>query len=134
MANKVVTFLEAIGRDVKNGLVKIDPFIQKAITMAQVAAPEISALDPALGAVFSTVVATVSSIEQKFVALNQQTGTGAQKLAEATTILGPVITQAFQSSGKAADLPTVQKYISAVVNFLNAIPQSVAPAAAPAKS
>lgn len=129
MANKFVTFLEKVGTDFKNGLAKLDPFVKQAIILAQAAAPEIAALDPALGAVFATTVATVSSVEQKFAALGQQTGSGVQKLAEATNILAPVIAQSFQAAGKAADLPTIQNYISAVVNFLNAIPAS-APVAA----
>lgn len=131
MANKVVTFLESIGKDVANGFKKIDPFIKQGIALAQDAAPEIAALDPAFGALFASTVAVAASIEQKFAAMGQQSGTGAQKLAEATTILQPVISQAFAAAGKPSDVATVQKYISAVVGFLNAIPAS-APAPATA--
>jgi hypothetical protein len=124
MANRFVTFLENLGSDFKRGLAALDPFVKKAIAIAQAAEPEIAALDPAIGVIFTTVVTTVSTIEQKFAAMGQQTGTGVQKLAEATSILAPVVTQAFTAAGKVADLPTVQNYISAVVNFLNAIPAS----------
>ncbi|MBZ5697116.1 MAG: hypothetical protein LAN18_01065 [Acidobacteriia bacterium] len=134
MANKFVSFLQSLGRDFKAGLSKLDPFVKKAISVAQAAEPEITALDPAIGTIFTTVVTVVSSIEQKFAAMGQQTGTGVQKLAEATSILAPVVTQAFTAAGKAADLPTVQNYISAVVNFLNAIPATPAPSSTPATS
>lgn len=130
MTNKFVSFLEDIGRDFKNGLKKIAPL---ATAIAQAAVPEIEALDPALGAVFSTVVATVSTVEQKFAAMGQQNGTGTQKLAQAITILEPVVSQSFAAAGKASDTTTVTNYINAVVAFLNAIPASgTAPATAPA--
>jgi hypothetical protein len=131
MANRFVTFLEDVGKDLKNGLAKIAPFATEVLGLAAAATPEITALDPALGAVFATTVATVSSIEQKFTALGNATGSGPDKLAQAMTILEPVITQAFQAAGKASDVTTVQNYISAVVNFLNAIPANgTAPAPA----
>lgn len=137
MANKVVTFLEDIGHDFKVGLGKLDPFIKEAIVVATKEEDVVSNLDPALGAIFKLTVATVSSIEQKFAAMAQQTGSGVQKLAEATTILEPVIAQAFSAAGKASDVATIEKYISAVVDFLNAIPANgtaapAAPAPAPA--
>ena len=131
MANKFVSFLGNLGIDFKKGLVALDPFVKKAIFIAQAAEPEIAVLDPAIGTIFTTVVTTVSSIEQKFAAMGQQAGTGVQKLADATSILAPVVTQAFTAAGKAADLATVQNYISAVVNFLNAIPASAPATPAP---
>jgi hypothetical protein len=137
MANKVVTFLEDVGHDFKVGLGKLDPFIKEAVVLGTDAEAEVSALDPGLGAILKVTVATVSSIEQKFAAMAQQTGTGVQKLAEATTILEPVIGQAFSAAGKASDVATIEKYISAVVDFLNAIPANgtaapAVPAPAPA--
>lgn len=132
MANKFVSFLESIGHDFKVGLAKLDPIVKEGIVLGQAAEGPITALDPALGAIFTTTVATVSSIEQKFAAMGQQTGSGVQKLAEATTILSPVIQQAFSAAGKASDVATVSNYISAVVDFLDAIPASPAtPAATP---
>lgn len=124
------SFLTAIGQDFKNGLAKLDPWIKKGLSIAQAAETPLMALDPAIGVIFQTVVATVSSIEQKFAAMGQQAGTGVQKLAEAMTILQPVVTQAFAAAGKASDTATVQNYISKTVDFLNAIPVSGAPAPA----
>ena len=124
------SFLTAIGQDFKNGLAKIDPWIKKGVAVAQAAEGPLMALDPAIGVIFQTVVATVSSIEQKFAAMGQQTGTGVQKLAEAMTILQPIVGQAFAAAGKAADTATVQNYISKTVDFLNAIPTTPATPAA----
>src|SRR5208282_5176371 len=124
MTAKFITFLEAIGKDIEHGLAMIQPVVEKVLGLAQAAEPYVAALDPAIGPLFTTVVGTVSSIEQKFAALGKQSGTGVQKLTEATTILQPVIAQAFTAAGKPADATTVQNYISAVVGFLNAIPAS----------
>jgi hypothetical protein len=126
MTNKAVTFLEDVGKDFKNGLAKLLPIVAKGVQVATVAEPFVSALNPLVGSIFQTTVATVSSIEQKFAALGQQTGTGTQKLGEAVTILTPVLGQALTAAGLAADLPTIQNYISAVVGFLNAIPAATA--------
>jgi hypothetical protein len=127
------SFLTAIGQDFKNGLAKIDPWIKKGVTIAEAVEGPVSAFNPAIGGIFATVVATVSSIEQKFTAMGQQTGTGVQKLAEAMTILQPVVGQAFKAAGMASDTATVQNYISKTVDLLNAIPVStITPAPAPA--
>lgn len=120
----IASFLQEVGADFKNGLAKIDPFVKKVVAIANVAEPIIADLDPAIGAIFGTTVATIASIEQKAVAAGNVTGTGPQKLAEATTILSPVITQAFTAAGKASDAATVTKYINGVVAFLNGIPAS----------
>ena len=76
MSNKFVTFLEDIGADFKNGLAKLLPIVSKVVAVAEVAVPEVAALDPAVGAIFQTVVGTVSTVEQKFAAMGQQSGTG----------------------------------------------------------
>src|ERR1700683_1771928 len=131
MSNKFVTFLEDIGADFKNGLAKLMPIVAKGVRIAEAATPEITALDPAVGAIFQTVVATVSTVEQKFAAMGAQTGTGTQKLAQAATTLQPLVTQALAAGWKPSDATTVTNYINAVVGFLNAIPASTA-APAPA--
>lgn len=136
MSNTFITFLEDVGHDFKVGLQKLDPILKKGIQIAIAEEDTISAIDPAIGAIFRTTVGVVASIEQKFAAMGQQTGTGVKKLAESFTILEPVIAQAFAAAGKASDGATVSNYISKVADFLNAIPASnhagsgIAPAAA----
>lgn len=117
-----ISFLTQIGKDFEKGLAELDPWIKQGIAVAQAAELPVSAIDPAIGVIFQTVVATVSSIEQKFAAMGKQGGTGTQKLAEAVTILQPVVSQAFAAAGKASDVATVSNYISKTVDFLNAIP------------
>lgn len=115
-----MSFLDAIGHDFKVGLNEILPFASGAGEVA------VQIFAPALGPLFNATVATVSQVEQKFAALGQQTGSGAQKLSEATTIIGPLISQALTDAGKTGDMASVQKYINAVVAILNATPAPVA--------
>jgi len=118
MSNKFLSFLSAIGKDFKKGLDKVLPFAETA------AVTVIPALFPAIGPIFNTVVGVVVQTEQKFAAMGQQSGTGTQKLAEATSILGPLLSQLLAADGKTADSATVMQYINAVVAFLNAVPAS----------
>src|ERR1700683_1863550 len=110
MTNKFISFLDDIGADFKNGLAKLLPVVAEGVKIATLAEPEVTALDPAVGVLFQTVVGTVSTIEQKFAAMGQQTGTGTQKLATAVTILQPIVSQAFAAAGKPSDATTVSNY------------------------
>lgn len=125
MANKFVSLLQHVGKDLEKGLSIILP-------LAQVAAPELAAIDPALGAVFSTTLGVVVQTEQKFAAMGKQNGTGTQKFSEALSILSPIVTSQFAAAGKAHDADTVSKYVQAVVDFLNAIPATLQAPATPA--
>jgi hypothetical protein len=132
MTNSFVSFLKHLGTDFKNGFKALEPLIGKATQIAIAAGPEIALFNPLLGSVFQTTVGVVVGVEQKFAAMGTQSGTGPQKLSEATTILAPLLTTALSDAGHTADIPTVQKYINAVVAFLNALPPPPPATAAPA--
>src|SRR6266853_3342724 len=119
MTNSFVSLLKHIGSDFKNGFKALIPLIGKATQLAVAAGPEIALFNPLIGAIFQTTVGVVVGVEQKFAAMSEQTGTGPQKLSEATSILAPLLTTALADAGHPADIPTVQKYINAVVAFLN---------------
>lgn len=117
MTNKFISFLDHVGHDFKVGFDKVKPFTP------------LLALIPGVGPVAVMVVGAVITIEQKFTAMGQPTGTGPQKLAEVTAIVGPVLEQFLASEGKSADAATVTKYINDIVAVLNDQP---APAPLPA--
>ena len=119
MANKFVSFLEAVGKDFKKGLSAVLPF-------AEAAAPVISALDPAAGAILSTTLGVVLQTEQKFAAMGQQTGSGPQKLAEVTAILTPLLTTSLSEAGQPATAAQITKYVNDAVAILNDIPATTA--------
>lgn len=119
MANKFVGFLEAAGKDFLKGLGYAMKYAIPAEKLAAIlfpaAAPEMSGIIDATALVQNAVVL----IEQKYAAANQQTGTGAQKLADAVTLVGPTVTQLLQKMGVQADGPYIQSIVSAVVAVLN---------------
>ena len=113
--NKFVSILEAIGKDCKKGL-------DVVLKIGQVAAPFLSAANPLAGSILSTTIGVVLQTEQKYAALGQQTGSGTQKLADATAILQPLLSQVLGDVGKPADATKVTAYINSVVANLNATP------------
>jgi hypothetical protein len=124
MSNKFESFLKAVGHDFKIGLDHVLP-------IAQAAVPAVSIINPGVGALLQTSVGVALATEQKFAAMGQQSGTGQQKLAEAVSILNPIIKQVFPQFGDAE----VQNYVNAVVALLNALPRFTVPeVAAPAVS
>ena|ERR1035437_8663118 len=122
MSNKFVSFLEAVGRDFAKGLHYILPI---AATSGEVA---IAAFAPSLGPLFNATVSAVVLAEQKAAALKQQSGTGAQKLADVLQLMEPVIAQGLADAGKANDKASVVGYVNSVVQVLNAAPAPAQPA------
>lgn len=110
-----ISFLKSVGNGFKKGL----PIVIKA---AQIADVGISVVNPALGGIINTSIATVLNVEQKFTAMGQQSGTGPQKLAEAVNILYPAFEQVFGQYGVKIDNSHVENYINAIVAALNAFP------------
>ena len=119
MTNKIETFLSAVGKLFKEGLSKIVP-------IAQAAVPIIASLDPGAGAILSTTIGVVAEVEQKFAAMGKQSGTGPQKLADAVSILTPLLTTGLSEAGQAATAAKIEKYISDAVALLNDIPATAA--------
>lgn len=120
MANKFWSILEAIGRDFKKGLSFLLPWAAGAGEVA------VGLFAPALGPLFNQTVNAVLTAEQSAAAIGKQTGSGAQKLAAVVQLMGPLIAQGLADAGKSNDNASVQAYINAVVQVLNAAP---APAA-----
>jgi hypothetical protein len=112
LMSKVVTVLETIGKDFEKGL-------DAVLKAAAYAVPFLSAVDPTAGAVLRTTIGVISQTEQKFAAMGKQTGTGAQKLEDAMTILQPLLSVALGDAGKPATADKVSGYISAVVSIMN---------------
>ena len=130
MSNKFVSFLQAVGKDFKKGLEYILPF-------AEAASVGISVVNPALGGLIQTSIATVIGVEQKFAAMGEQDGTGSKKLSDSITILYPAFESIFKQYGVDIDKSHVENYINAIVAALNAfppLPASALPAAQPAQA
>lgn len=122
--NKFVSFLEHVGHDFKKGL---DPALKVAATAGEVA---VQIFAPALGPLFNQTVAAVISAEQNAAAIGQQQGSGTQKLAAVVQLMGGLIKQVLADAGKDNSNMAVERYISAVVTILNAVPVDMSGAAA----
>jgi hypothetical protein len=113
MSNKLETFLSAAGKDVE--AVFSDIFTPSNVTAAETL---VGKLFPGAGTVFNLIANTAISVEQKFVALGKQSGTGAQKLASVIAIVGSTVTSLLSTNGVTVILADV---VNAVVAFLNSI-------------
>lgn len=116
MSNKFISWLEQAGKDFAKGIEAILPIAETAGVVA------VSSFAPELGPAFNTTVTAVALAEQKYAALGQQTGTGAQKLADVLNIAQPVISKALADAGKSSDTASVTNFINSVVTILNAVP------------
>jgi hypothetical protein len=114
--SKFVSFLDAVGHDFRLGLDKLLPIVETAGETA------VSIFMPGVSPLFNQSVAAIVTAEQSAAAIGQQSGTGTQKAAAVVSLMGPLISQTLTDAGKSADNAAVQKYISAVVTILNAIP------------
>ena len=109
MANKIVSFLDAVGKDTAY---VFNDFIIPNTPLAETL---VASFDPAISPIFNLVANTCILVEQKFAALGQQSGTGAQKLAQVSAIVSPLVKQ-YMPTGDAGAI------ITAIVGLLNVIP------------
>ncbi len=116
MANKFLSFLEAVGRDFKKGLAVALPFIETAGEAA------VATFVPALGPLFNQTVSAVVTAEQAAAAIGKQSGSGVQKSAAVVALVGPLIEQALIDAGKPSTAADVQNYVNSIVAILNLVP------------
>ncbi len=116
MSDKVVTFLEAVGRDFKKGLNLILPYAE---TVGEAA---VAAYAPSLGPLFNQTVNAIVTAEQSAAAAGAQSKTGTAKLAAVVGIAGPLIAQGLSDAGKPSDAIAVTNYVNSVVTVLNTAP------------
>ena len=106
----------------KSVLQKIGEDFEKVLPWLEKGGQVLAVFDPSLGALFNTTVNIVGTVEQKYAALGQQSGTGTAKLADALQIGLPVIAQGLKLAGKSSTTADVTNYVNAVVAVLNAAP------------
>lgn len=124
------SFLSAVGKDFEKGLNVVLGDISKIATAE---APVLAGINPAAGAIATQIAslstqaqAIVLQTEQKFAAMGKQTGSGAQKAAEAISILAPAVAQVLGLAGQSLSATTAA-LINGAVAILNALPASLVP-------
>jgi hypothetical protein len=115
VTSKFIGFLEAFGRDIKKEL----PWVVK------VAEVGVAGFFPAASPLFNQVANACVSAEQNFAAIGKQSGTGTDKAAAVTQVVGNLIQNFLTESGSKL---SVAQYIETVVNMLNLTPPPAAAA------
>jgi hypothetical protein len=119
MTNKFISIMEAIGRDAKKIFTEVTKYLPEAATLAKLLFPAQTATVAGVVNAVGLVQQAVALIEQKYAALGTAAGTGAQKLAEALTIVTPTVTQLLAAEGLPVNAEYIQNVINAVVAILN---------------
>lgn len=146
MTNKLVSIMEKIGHDVEVVWTDVQKYLPSVESLALLIFG--TKAEPVINSI-SLIQSTVATVEQKFAASGNPTGTGAQKSAQVLAIVGPAVTSLLAQEKIVVNDDQIQKIINAVVAILNAQPpvepgqpapdplagsQSVAPADLPATS
>ena len=131
MPSKFVTVMEAIGRDIKVAWGDVVAYLPPAEALAALLFPG-SAAVPAVVNSLGLIQQAVATVEQKFAAAGNPTGTGVQKSAQVLAIVGPAVTQLLAAEKISINTAQIQNIINAVVGVLNVQPMTAAtPAPAP---
>lgn len=132
MTNKFVSLMERIGHDIKVAWGDVVEYLPKAAALASLLFPaDAAALTGVVNSV-GLIQQAVVTVEQKFAAAGNPTGTGPQKLAQVLSMVSPAVTQLLAAEGLQYDQAQITKIVNAVVDVLNvqAAPSGPLPAAA----
>ena len=123
MAQSFKSILDDIGRGLKTFFTTDLP---KVVGIAQEAEPVVdlaTAALPGIPALYNATVNEVVAAEAAAASAGAQSGTGSQKLAAVVTAITPTFNAYAAANGLATPTTaTIQAYVSAVVDGLNAIP------------
>lgn len=119
MSNKLIGFLEAIGKDFMKGLGFALKYIIPIGSLVTLIFPPAAAVVPEVAAAATLIQNAVLLVEQKYAASGVQNGTGAQKSAEVLTLTEAAVVSLLKQAGITADTSYIQKLINAVVAILN---------------
>jgi hypothetical protein len=119
MASKFVSVMETIGNDVKAVWSDVVKYLPAAAKLAELIFPaETAVIGSAINSV-DLIQQAVVTVEQKFAAAGNPTGTGTQKLAQVLSIVSPTVTQLLSSEKVPVDSAYITDIVNAVVAILN---------------
>jgi hypothetical protein len=117
MANEFVSVMETIGKDVKALWADVVKYLPAAAKLAELIFPAQTAVIASAVNSVDLIQQAVVTVEQKFAATGNLTGTGVQKLAQVLSIVSPTVTELLS----AEKIPVDQAYIADIVNAVVAI-------------
>lgn len=128
MTNTFVSIMERVGHDIKIAFEDVVKYLPAVSTLAALIFPADAAAISGVVNSIDLIQKAVVTVEQKFAAVGNVTGTGTQKLAQVLSIVGPTVTSLLSAEGLNYNQAQVTSIINAVVAVLNA-KDSVAPSA-----
>ena len=120
MTNKFVSLMERIGHDIKVAWADVVKYLPTASALAALIFPGSAGTLAGVVNAVDLIQKAVATVEQKFAAAGAATGTGAQKLAQVISIVGPTVTQLLAAEGISYNEAQVESIVNAVVAVLNA--------------
>ena len=119
MASKFVSVMELIGHDVKIAWSEVVKYLPVAAKLAELIFPaQTAVIGSAINSV-DLIQQAVVTVEQKFAAAGNPTGTGAQKLAQVLSIVSPTVTELLTAEKIPVDSAYITDIVNAVVAILN---------------
>lgn len=119
MTSKFISIMEKIGHDIKVAWADVVKYLPAVIDLAKLIFPQAAAELTGVQNSVSLIQQAVATVEQKFAATGNATGTGAQKLAQVISIVGPTVTQLLAAEGLNYNQTQITNIINAVVAVLN---------------
>jgi hypothetical protein len=111
--------MEKVGDDIKIVWGDVMKYLPAAETLAEVLFPgQTTVIAGAVNSV-DLIQKAVVTVEQKFAAAGNPTGTGPEKLAQVLSIVTPTVTQLLSAEGIKVDAGFVTSLVNAVVAILN---------------
>lgn len=126
--NEFVSIMDRVGHDIKVAFEDVVKYLPAVSTLAELIFPAQAAAISGVVNSVDLIQKAVVTVEQKFAAAGNVTGTGAQKLAQVLSIVGPTVTQLLSDEGLKYNQAQITSIVNAVVAVLNA-KDSVAPSA-----
>jgi hypothetical protein len=130
--SKFISIMDKIGEDIKVVWADVVKYLPEAAGLATLLFPaEAAGITGVVNSV-SLIQQAITTVEQKFAATGNPTGTGPQKLAQVISMVGPTVTSLLTAEGLNYNSAQVTNIINAVVAVLNVqqAPATVAPVAA----
>lgn len=126
--NEFVSIMDRVGHDIKVAFEDVVKYLPAVSTLAELIFPAQAATIAGVVNSVDLIQKAVVTVEQKFAAVGNVTGTGTQKLAQVLSIVGPTVTQLLSDEGLKYNQAQITSIVNAVVAVLNA-KDSVAPSA-----
>ena len=117
-----VTVIEKVGKDIGIVWGDVIKYLPEASALAALLFPGAAGTTAAVVGGVNLIQQTVVAVEQKFKASGAPTGSGPQKLAQVTDIVGPAVTALLAQEKLSINSTQLNGIISAVVAILNVQP------------